>query len=85
MKNRSTAERRHQLKKREKKYKKIVKECWTVEDKETIEIYGKHLAQVGKTCSCAMCGNPRKYGEKPIQEKKADIKAKQDLEEATYL
>jgi len=26
-----------------------------------------------KVCSCWMCGNPRKYGEKPIAERRADV------------
>jgi hypothetical protein len=35
-------------------------------------------------CSCSMCGNPRKYyNEKTMQEKKADIDFREQLDEAS--
>lgn len=51
------ANRRHQLRKKKIKSRKIY----------GISKYANHL----KSCSCHMCGNPRKfYNEKSIQEKR---------------
>lgn len=44
------------------------------------------MAKTRKPCSCPMCGNPRRhYGEKTIQEKKADIFYQEQLADYDYI
>jgi hypothetical protein len=40
---------------------------WEASDRDA-GVFANH----GKVCSCWMCGNPRKYGELTLQERKAD-------------
>ena len=57
-----------------KKWARLVKARYTMfPEGEAKERYIRKLANHGKTCSCRMCGNPRKwYGHKTMQELKAD-------------
>lgn len=58
--------RRHHLKRMKKKAEYISKSVWGLDGNVLNKSYN-HL----KTCSCLMCGNPRKYfGEKTLQERK---------------
>lgn len=44
-------------------------------DPEWVENYTRRLRQTGKSCSCVMCGNPRKwYRVKTLQERREDEK-----------
>lgn len=46
--------------------------------------HAKAMIYTRKRCSCYMCGNPRKHwNDKTIQEKKADISFKEQLDRAT--
>jgi len=72
---RTRAERRHHHKRmldkvRNFTYLKYMKDNFTQEEYEK---YINKLVENRKSCSCWMCGNPRKYTkEKTLQEKKFD-------------
>lgn len=69
MKKRSI--RRHHLNRMKNKAKKVY---WFNEPDKAITL-ANHLA----SCSCSICGNPRKYyKEKTIQEKKFEISCKEE-------
>jgi hypothetical protein len=45
--------------------------------------WSKCIVHTRKRCSCCMCGNPRKFwNEKTMQEKKADISFREQLDDA---
>jgi hypothetical protein len=52
---------------------------------EGFENKTRHMTMIStrKRCSCYMCGNPRKFwNEKTMQEKKADISFREQLDDA---
>jgi hypothetical protein len=54
-------------------------------DLEDFENKTRHMTMVStrKSCSCYMCGNPRKFwNEKTMQEKKSDISFREQLDDA---
>ena len=57
------SKRRHNTEKKKRRIKKIVKETF-YSGKELAEdpkFVGKLAANHGASCSCSMCGNPRRY------------------------
>ena len=46
----------------------------TEEASEIIEHHAKRMRDTGKRCSCSMCCNPRRHGEKTMQELKFEEK-----------
>jgi hypothetical protein len=66
------ANRRKQEAKKKSKIKKIIKNKNSLNKKliEDKKFIGKLVSTHGASCSCFMCGNPRKYfKEKTLQEK----------------
>jgi hypothetical protein len=62
------SDRRHHIERLKKKRRKY----WSWGENKSDRAIGM-LVHTPKTCSCHMCGNPRKYWkEKTIQEKKAE-------------
>lgn len=64
------SERRHHERRIKAKFyrKQRNYECWAT-DARSAGLFAHH----GKTCSCFMCGNPRRYwGELTMQEKRAN-------------
>ena len=74
------AARRDQEIRKKKKAKKVMKENWGFSDSMINERnIGLTASTHGKPCSCPMCGNPRRhFGEKTMQEIKADITTDED-------
>jgi hypothetical protein len=71
MKDTKRAQRRFELRKKKKEAKKVLINCWYIKN-PTDKIVGRHADNLAM-CSCTMCGNPRKYFNKPtIQEKRVD-------------
>ena len=82
---RNRAYRRHTEERQKKRVKRYIKETWS----RTCGDLSQDPKRIGKQahihglCSCAMCGNPRKYfNEKTKQEPIADISNRQALEDA---
>lgn len=66
---------------KKKKYAKILKSLRNVNSIEELndKDIGIMASTHGATCSCPICGNPRKYfNEKTLQEKKIDITTQDD-------
>jgi len=62
---------------------KIQEQCMDEHyDKETYESQLHLMTHTRKRCSCAMCGNARKwFNEKTMQERKADVSFQSQLED----
>lgn len=73
--------RRHHLYRQRRRAERILKQdqMITEEEAKTAAVYrADHLS----TCSCDMCGNPRKHWkEETLQEKKSNIDFKEQLDE----
>lgn len=84
---RGLAFRRHQDKIHKEKAKRKLIEMWNWTPPDASEKYNYDPAVVAihaktpKLCSCWMCGNPRRNGEKPIAELKADDDEKEQITE----
>ena len=74
---------RERIKKGRMKARRLMRIWWAQEDwyrpgeaqvvfEEAMEHHERQLFSTRTPCSCDMCGNPRKLGEKTIQERKAD-------------
>lgn len=81
------AERRHHMFRMREKAKKVVNKIWGRTNGD-LELWARKNANHLKSCSCQMCRNPRRsdwYPEeekKTLQERKADIQFKEQLDEA---
>lgn len=62
------AQRRHDTRRIKLKFRKVHKGRQWEPTARNAGVFANH----GKVCSCWMCGNPRKYGELTLQERKAD-------------
>jgi hypothetical protein len=84
IKNRKRAKRRYMKQKMKSKARKIAKYVWgwgrrSWFREDDIEHFACHAADNLKLCSCEMCRNPRRNGEKTIQEKRMEESFKEQL------
>ena len=77
--------RRHHASRLKKKAKQVFK-LWDfgkgMSKGKLEEAVGRFHNNLAK-CSCSMCGNPRKYGEKTLQERRVDVAALDEWGENT--
>jgi hypothetical protein len=79
--NKRISEKIRQLK-RSEEYTKLFRYFMEEDDQDLIS---KIHADTKKTCSCFLCGNPRKFfGEKTKQEYKMDIDTVEEMEDVDY-
>ena len=65
--------RRAQKFKRRDKARKIIKEVWEITDPEDLELMVQGHSDNMAKCSCAGCGNQRKWCGRTLQEKRAHL------------
>jgi hypothetical protein len=67
----SRAQRRHDTRRIKARFylKQRAHESWVTNERNA-GLFANH----GKVCSCWMCGNPRRFGELTLQEKRARLR-----------
>jgi len=86
-KNRKRAKRRYMKQKMKSKARKIAKYVWgwgtryrdAWYDEERVNHFACHAADNLKLCSCEMCCNPRRHGEKTMQERRMEESFREQL------